>query len=72
MSANCVRVAPSGTVASPAARRVRSSALLRRRTTFLNLARGANLEPLPLTFCEGVRVTYEDGKVVALERLRAD
>lgn len=39
--------------------------------TMLATELGASIEPLPLTFCEGVRIRYEGGLPVALERLRA-
>jgi len=31
-----------------------------------------SIDPLPLEYCEGVRVCFEAGRPVALERLRAD
>jgi len=33
---------------------------------------GTSIDPLPLEYCEGVRVCFEAGRPVALERLRAD
>lgn len=32
---------------------------------------GASVGPFPLTYCEGMRVRYEQGRPVAIERLRA-
>lgn len=41
--------------------------------TAVMLARSlqASVEPLPLTYCEGVRVRFEQGRLVGLERLWA-
>lgn len=38
----------------------------------LAMRMGAEIGPLPLTYCEGVRVRYDHGRPEALERLRAE